>query len=133
MSLGGSLTGSLDQAVRRFSWLLMDHVHPDPASDTRHPKLGLAITLIHGAGVHCPARRMVTYSRPWASNPPTPLKNSRVGCRTAGATAEVTGAGNGRSTRTRAASGLEARATCAAKVPRRLERSTRAKIGRAHV
>ena len=39
----------------------------------------MAITLIQGAGVHCPSPRMVTYSRPSAAKPPRPLKNSRSG------------------------------------------------------
>jgi hypothetical protein len=43
------------------------------------PKVGLTITLIHGAGVHCPSPRIVTYSRPFAPKLPRPLKNSRAG------------------------------------------------------
>ena len=37
------------------------------------------MTLIHGAGVHCPSPRMVTYSAPPAAKPPRPLKNSSFG------------------------------------------------------
>ena len=35
------------------------------------------MTLIHGAGVDCPAPRIVTYSRPSCAKPPSPLKNSK--------------------------------------------------------
>src|SRR5450759_4885969 len=108
----------------------MDHVQPDPASETRHPKFGLAITLIHGAGVNCPARRMVTYSRLSASKPPRPLKNSSSGCGSAVSGADVTAAGSGRGAVTGTASARCARATCSARVPRRLERSTRATLSR---
>ncbi len=37
------------------------------------------MTLIQGAGVDWPGPRIVTYSRPPAANPPSPLKNSRPG------------------------------------------------------
>src|SRR5512134_1776499 len=77
VSPGGSLTGSLDQAVSLFSRLLTDQVYPAPHSETWNPKSGLAMTLIQGAGVHCPSPRTVTYSRPSGVNPPRPLKNSR--------------------------------------------------------
>src|SRR5712691_10959141 len=79
VSPGGSLTGSFDQEVSWFSRLLTDHVYPEPASDTWKPKLGFAITLIHGAGVHRPWPRIVTYSRPSTAKPPNPLKSSRSG------------------------------------------------------
>ena len=42
------------------------------------------MTLIHGAGVHCPSPRIVTYSRPPAAKPPRPLKNSSFGGGAAG-------------------------------------------------
>src|SRR6185295_6311154 len=95
MSLGGSVTGSLDHGVSRFNWLLIEQVHPAPVSETRHPKLGLAITLIHGAGVHCPSRSTIRYSWPSAANPPRPLKNSssRVETGAAGLRAGARGAG----------------------------------------
>src|SRR5580765_3428067 len=51
-SPGGSATGSLDQGVSWFNWLLPAHVHPDPDSETRNPNEGLATMLTHGAGVH---------------------------------------------------------------------------------
>ena len=41
--------------------------------------MGLAITLIHGAGVDWPGPRIVTYSRPPSAKPPRPLKNSTPG------------------------------------------------------
>src|SRR2546428_8129207 len=77
VSPGGSLTGSFDQADSWFSRLLTAHVYPEPDSETWKPKLGFAITLIHGDGVHRPSPRMVTYSRPSAAKPPRPLKSSR--------------------------------------------------------
>src|SRR2546430_15542540 len=79
ISPGGSLTGSFDQGVSWFSRLLTDHVYPEPDSETWKPKVGLAITLIQGAGVCRSASRTVTYSRPSAAKPPRPLKNSRAG------------------------------------------------------
>src|SRR6266850_4885307 len=79
VSPGGSLTGSFDHGVSWFSRLLSDHVYPEPDSETWKPKEGFAITLIQGAGVHCPSPRIVTYSRPSAAKPPRPLKNSRSG------------------------------------------------------
>src|SRR5207247_11455425 len=79
LSPGGSLTGSFDQALSWFSRLLTDHVYPEPDSETWKPNRGFAITLIHGAGVHRPSRRMTTYSRPSCAKPPRPLKNSRSG------------------------------------------------------
>src|SRR5579864_269618 len=78
-SPGGSVTGSLDQGVSWFSWLLSDHVWPEPDSEARKPKEGFAITLTHGAGVRRPSPRTVTYSRPLSANPPRPLKKSKVG------------------------------------------------------
>src|SRR5450759_4364425 len=75
-SPGGSQTGSFVHGVRRFSRLLTDHVHPEPDSDTRQPKLELARTLIQGAGVCCSPRRRIRYSCPSAVKPPRPLKNS---------------------------------------------------------
>src|SRR6266542_2882980 len=77
VSPGGSLTGSFDQAVSWFSRLLTDHVYPEPDSETWKPNPGFSITLIHGAGVHRPASRTVTYSRPSPAKPPRPLKSSR--------------------------------------------------------
>src|SRR5579872_2165775 len=78
-SPGWSLTGSFAQGVNWFCWLLMAHVYPPPSTDVWKPKEGLAMTLIHGAGVHCPSPRMVTYSAPSAAKPPKPLKNSSFG------------------------------------------------------
>src|SRR6185436_6835297 len=77
VSPGGSLTASLDHAVSWFSRLLTAHVYPAPHSETWKPKPGLAITLIHGAGVHCPGFRTITYSRPSCAKPPRPLNSSR--------------------------------------------------------
>src|SRR2546422_6628979 len=77
VSPGGSLTGSFDQAESWFSRLLTAHVYPEPDSETWKPKLGFAITLIHGDGVHRPSPRTVTYSRPSAAKPPNPFQSSR--------------------------------------------------------
>src|ERR1035437_3256017 len=136
VSLGGSRTGSLDHAVSRFSWLFPDQVQPAPASDTRHPNSALAMTLIHGAGVHRPSRRTMTYSRVAASKPPRPLKNSSdawdstVVAAAAAASTLKTGALGARETGglKLIASGRYARAACSASVPRRLESSTRATL-----
>src|SRR3972149_10981733 len=94
VSPGGSLTGSFDQGVSWFSRLLTDHVYPEPDSETSKPNPGFAITLIHGAGVHRPSPRTVTYSRPFPSKPPRPLKSSRSGRRVA--TSGDNGAATGR-------------------------------------
>src|SRR6266542_5760352 len=75
----GSLTGSLDQGVNWFNWLLTAQVQPEPDSDTKNPNEELATTLIQGAGVHCRSPRSVTYSRPPSPKPPRPLKNSSSG------------------------------------------------------
>ena len=75
----GSLTGSLDHGVSWFSRLFPDHVYPDPDSETWNPNDALAMTLSQGAGVACPGPRMVTYSRPPSTKPPSPLKNSSSG------------------------------------------------------
>src|SRR5258707_5333433 len=45
-----------------FRSLLSDHVKPPPSAATWNPKTGLAMTLIHGAGVDCPGPRRMTYS-----------------------------------------------------------------------
>ena len=119
------MTGSFDQAVSWFSRLLTDHVYPDPDSETWKPNPGFAITLIHGAGVHCPGPRTVTYSRPAASKPPRPLKNSsaRGDSTTAGTGFAASGR---RSGGVGAASGRCARVICSASVPRRLDSTARA-------
>src|SRR5688500_10665824 len=115
VSPGGSLTGSFDQAVSWFSRLLTDHVYPEPDSEAWKPKSGFAITLIHGAGVHRPSRRMVTYSRPCFAKPPRPLKTSRSGGGIA--TSGIGFAAAGRRGRAgEAASGRWARASCSANV-----------------
>src|SRR5258706_5305437 len=75
----GSPTGSFDHEVSWFSRLLIDHVYPEPDSETWKPKLGFAITLIHGAGVRRPGPRTITYSRPSSAKPPRPLKRSSPG------------------------------------------------------
>src|SRR5580704_4361061 len=102
-SPGGSVTGSLDQGVSWFSWLFSDHVWPEPDSETRNPKEGFAITLIHGAGVRKLSPRTVTYSRPPSANPPRPLNKSR-GCCGSGTSARFAG---------RDCFGMEGTATCA--------------------
>src|SRR2546427_3008783 len=111
VSPGGSLTASFDQAVSWFSRLLTDHVYPEPDSETWKPKPGFAITLIHGAGVHRPAPRMITYSRPSSTKPPRPLKNSRSGSGIATSDAGVAG-GSRRGAATGGASGRCARVIC---------------------
>src|SRR5213594_186679 len=106
ISPGGSLTGSFDQAVSWFSRLLTDHVYPEPDSETSKPNPGFAITLIHGAGVHRPSSRTVTYSRPSPAKPPRPLKSSTSGRRavtsvgvTGGRRGGASGAASGRCAR----------------------------------
>src|SRR5580692_1272938 len=89
-SPGGSVTGSLDQGVSWFSWLFSDHVWPEPDSETRNPKEGFAITLIHGAGVRKLSPRTVTYSRPSSANPPRPLEYFR-GCWGSGTSVRLAG------------------------------------------
>ena len=74
---GRSVTGSFDHGVSWFSRLFRDHVYPLPSAATWNPNVGLAMTLIHGAGVACSGPSRVTYSLPSAANPPRPLKNSR--------------------------------------------------------
>src|SRR5271169_4307134 len=75
-SPGVSVTGSFDHGVSWFSWLFSDQLWPEPDSETRKPNEGFAITLIQGAGVRRPSPRRVTYSRPLAAKPPSPLGNS---------------------------------------------------------
>ena len=123
-SPGGSLTGSLDQGVNWFCWLLTAQVQPEPDSDTKNPKEGLAITLIQGAGVHCRSPRIVTYSRPSSPNPPRPLKNSSSSC---GAGMSPAGAPEGRGRGGLAAGSRRRRRTiCSESVPCRERRTTRA-------
>src|ERR1700676_4256701 len=74
------MTWSFDHGVSWFSWLLSDHVKPEPDSDTRNPNEGFAITLIHGSGVRNPSLSKVTYSRPSSATRPKPLKNCRGFC-----------------------------------------------------
>src|SRR5882672_10801491 len=95
VSPGGSLTGSFDQAVSWFSRLLTDHVYPEPDSETWKPKLGFAITLIHGAGVRRSGPRTITYSRPSSAKPPRPLKRSSPGVGMATTGAGLADAGRG--------------------------------------
>src|SRR5687767_11249731 len=79
-SAAGSLTASLDHAVKRLAWLFTDQVKPDPVSVTWKPKSPLLATMLdHGAGVHCPSPSAVTYSRPPWANPPNPLKKASFG------------------------------------------------------
>ena len=61
-SVAGSVTGSLAHVVRRRDWLLSAHVHRGPASVTRQPKVGLASTFDHGAGVWPSPPTASTYS-----------------------------------------------------------------------
>ena len=90
------VVGSLTEPLRRdfnlsdtqigllssaFTWLYAIVGLPlGRVADTWNPKPGLAMTLIQGAGVVSPALRIVTYSRPFLSKPPSPLKNSRPVC-----------------------------------------------------
>src|SRR3990172_11812836 len=76
-SPGVSLTGSFVQGVSLFSRLFTDQLKPEPDSETWKPNSGFATTLIHGAGVHWPLPRTVTYSRPPDANPPRPFQNCR--------------------------------------------------------
>src|SRR6267142_5931653 len=125
VSPGGSLTGSFDQAVSWFSRLLTDHVYPEPDSETWKPKLGFEITLIHGDGVHRPSPRTVTYSRPSLAKPPKPFQSSRSDRGIATAGGSLVAAGR-RGSASGLASGRCARASCSARVPRRLDSTTRA-------
>ena len=47
----GSVTGSFQNGVRRFSRLLSAHVNAEPDADTIVPNAGFAMTLTHGSGV----------------------------------------------------------------------------------
>ena len=51
---GVSITGSFDHDVKRLRWLLPYQVKPAPVSLISVPKVGLAITFTHGAGVWMP-------------------------------------------------------------------------------
>src|SRR6202167_826704 len=99
VSAGVSLTGSLHQGVSWFCCALSDQVLPAPSAEARKPNCALAITLTHGAGVHCPWSSITTYSRVSAENPPTPLKYSSGGAAGAavspGASAIRRGRGDG--------------------------------------
>src|SRR2546427_1501203 len=125
VSPGGSLTGSFDQAESWFSRLLTAHVYPEPDSETWKPKLGFAITLIHGDGVHRPSPRTVTYSRPSLAKPPKPFQRSSAG-RGIGIAAGGFAAAGRRGSAIGPGSGRWARVSCSARVPRRLDSTTRA-------
>src|SRR6266850_2082812 len=125
VSPGGSLTESFDQGVSWFSRLLTDHVYPAPDSETWKPKPGFAITLIHGDGVHRPEPTTVTYSRPSLAKPPKPFQSSRAG-REIGIAGGGFAAAGRRGSAIGPASGRWARVSCSARVPRRLDSTTRA-------
>jgi hypothetical protein len=84
------------------------------------------MTLIQGAGVHCAAPRMVTYSRPAEAKPPRPLKNSRSGraSRVGGTTFPTAG----RLNRETEGSGASRRRTWSKRLPRWLNSTTRATL-----
>src|SRR6202043_3847327 len=104
----GSLTGSFDQGVSWFSRLLTAQVYPAPDSETWKPKPGFAMTLIQGAGVHCPSPSTATYSRPSASKPPRPFQSSSSRRGGAGASG---GAAAGRRARGRGPPSVRSRPT----------------------
>src|SRR5947209_15738476 len=106
------MTGSLLQPVKRLVWLLTAHVYPAPLSEIKNPTVGLATTLIQGAGgkiglgfVERPgwpfwelkpecgskARMRTQYSRPSALNPPSPLSNCKPGGRQTGSSLQCPG------------------------------------------
>ena len=82
------------------------------------------MTLIHGVGIDRPAPRIVTYSRPSAANPPSPLKNSRFGGAgtVCGRSAGGTRLGNGAAV----VSVSSRRLSCSESVPRRPASTARA-------
>src|SRR5258705_12933214 len=125
VSPGGSLTGSFDHAVSWFSRLLTDHVYPEPDSETWNPKPGLAITLIHGDGVHPPSPRTVTYSLASSAKPPSPLENSRSGRPGARASGPGGRAAARRGRASGAAAGRGPRATGSVSDPRPLDATAR--------
>src|SRR5437867_7986642 len=69
----GSVTGSFENGVSRFSRLFSAHVNADPDAVTMVPNVGLAMTLAHGKGVSPAPSRTTTYSRPSTEKPPRPL------------------------------------------------------------
>src|SRR5580704_10088744 len=108
-----------------FCWLLSDHVEPPPSAETWKPKERLQMTLIHGAGVHRPVSRVVTYSRPSSAKPPRPLENSSVRRGEAtddgGSSADRRGNGPG-------GLGSVTRLTCSERVPRLPTSTARAAV-----
>src|SRR5689334_2996341 len=119
------MTWSLDHGVSWFSWLFIDHVNPEPDSETINPKFGFATTLTHGSGVVSLFRRTTTYSRPEFANPPNPLKCCLGG--TSKGTSGYCGRRTGAMAETETAlSSWRARLICSASVPRLLSSTTRA-------
>ena len=107
-------------------------MYPAPDSETWKPKAGFAMTLIQGAGVHCPSPRTVTYSRPSSTKPPRPLKNSNSGRGGGTVTGESAPGAAGRRGDEVTLPGVGlARASCSASVPWRLRRTVRATACRA--
>ncbi len=74
-AVANRIVGPLGQLV--FTAVLTPGVAAAVGRDLK-PEVGLATTLIHGAGVFAPSES-ATYSRPSAANPPMPLKYSRSG------------------------------------------------------
>jgi hypothetical protein len=56
----GSVTGSFQNGVRRFSRLFSAHVNDEPDADTMVPKTGFAMTLTQGIGVSTSPSRTIT-------------------------------------------------------------------------
>ena len=67
---------------------------PAPLSVTSVPKRGLAMTLLHGAGVRASGPSESTYSRPSSEKPPRPLSKRSAGRAGASSAGAAGGAGN---------------------------------------
>src|SRR6476659_5938557 len=66
----GSVTGSFQNGVSRFSRLFSAQVNAEPEAETIVPNPGFAITFTHGSGVSRLPSRTTTYSFPSGVKPP---------------------------------------------------------------
>ena len=121
----GSRTASLLHGVSRSRWLFSDQLNPSPLSETTLPKCAFASTLHQGAGGFEPGPMLMTYSRPSALKPPTPLKYARL-C--GGVAAEPFCAPRRRTTGKRSGNvtASEARRSCCDSEPAEARSTTRA-------
>src|SRR3977135_1638330 len=69
----GSVTGSFENGVSRFSRLFLAHGSGGLDAVTMVPNVGLAMTLAHGKGVSRAPSRTTMYSWPSTEKPPRPL------------------------------------------------------------